>query len=125
MVLPMKEPVMAAPERRPRRQPAPHSDTWVTFALEIARSVLPDRSRTVNAILLLTVPLAAVAATVTTIVLVLIPHPTMVLGALLSSAGVSLTAWLRRRLDRRATPPHLDGVADDPESPDPSNPQLP
>lgn len=116
---------MAAPERRPRRQPAPHSDTWVTLALEIARSVLPDRARTINAILLLTVPLAVVAATITTIVLVLIPHPTMVFGALLSSAGVSLTAWLRRRLGRRATPPHRDAVADGSESPDPSSPQLP
>ncbi len=116
---------MASPERRPRRQAAPNSDTWVTFALEITRSILPDRSRTINAILLLTIPLAVVTAIATTIVTVLIPHPAMVLGALLSSAGVALTAWLRRRLGRRAGRPRPDAVTDDPGSPDPSSPQLP
>ncbi|MFE4413252.1 hypothetical protein [Streptomyces sp. NPDC056821] len=115
---------MTAPDRRQRRQPTRDPDTWVTLALEIARSILPDRSRTVNAILLLTVPLATVTATAITIVTVLIPHPRMVFGALLSSVGVALAAWLRRRFDRHAASPDPD-AADGSTSPDPSSPQPP
>ncbi|MFE2583770.1 hypothetical protein [Streptomyces sp. NPDC059378] len=115
---------MAEPE--PRRRPARRDDTWVTFALEITRSVLPDRSRTMNAVLLVSLPLVAVTATVVTIVTVLVPHPATALGALLASAGVALVAWVRRRLAPHAAlqPPDA-GPPGDPMPPGPSSPQPP
>jgi len=101
---------MAAPEPRPRRQYTRRDDTWVTFAMEVIRSVLPDRSRTMNAVLLLTIPMVAVTATIVTIISVLVPHPAMAVGALFSSAGVALIAWLRSRLAPNAAA-DLDSLA--------------
>lgn len=117
---------MAVPDRRraPAPKPPPPPDTWITVALEIVRSVLSDRYRTVNAILLVTIPLAMVAGMVITIVGVFIPHPTMLIGALLSSTGVAATGSLRRRLSRRAAAlPTAE--ESDPTPPGPASPPQP
>ena len=116
---------MTPPERRRRRQPAPGEETWVTFAMEITRSVLPDRARTVNAVMLLSIPLVSVTATIVTIVTVLVPHPAMAFGALCSSAGIALVAWVRRRLEAHGAAQPPEPGATDPAPPGPSNPQPP
>jgi len=115
---------MNSPEPRPRRQVSRREDTWVTLAIEITRSVLPYRSRTMNAVLLLSIPLAVVTATIVTVVTVLIPHPAMALGAVLSSAGVALIAWIKSRLTAHGALPPAPAPSD-PGSPDPSSPQPP
>ncbi|MGY6027097.1 hypothetical protein [Streptomyces spinosirectus] len=116
---------MTPPARRPRRRPAPGEETWVTFAMEITRSVLPDRGRTLNAVMLLSIPLVSVTGTVVTIVAVLVPHPAMALGALGSSVGIALVAWVRRRLEASGAAQPPEPGAADPTPPGPSSPQPP
>ncbi|MEW2573996.1 hypothetical protein [Streptomyces sp. NPDC047070] len=117
---------MTPPEhRRRRRPPASGEETWVTFAMEFTRSVLSDRSRTLNAVMLLSIPLVSVTGTVVTIVAVLVPHPAMALGALGSSMIIALVAWVRRRLEAPGAAQPPEPGATDPTPPGPSTPQSP
>ncbi|MEU1623661.1 hypothetical protein ABZ479_41075 [Streptomyces sp. NPDC005722] len=86
----------------------------MALALEVVRSVLSDRYRTVNAIMLLTVPLLTVAGLIVTVAYVFVPHPQTMFGALLSGAGVLLVGWIRRRFSRRGARALSADTADEP-----------
>ncbi|WP_330337540.1 hypothetical protein [Streptomyces sp. NBC_00557] len=77
-------------------------DTWIHICNEIIHHVLPSRTRTVHLLVLVTVPPAVLGGFFTVLFTVLVPDPGRWLGVLGCSAGVLVTARLRRWLGRRA-----------------------